>query len=175
MWGILLGAASVIGLSRLARYRAWRYGYGGCHRGFGGYGWGRGYYPRDRSDWRGDSGRSERFMLRRLFEHLDTTPGQEKVISEAFDSVASVLRESKGNVSKTRHDLADAIRQEQLDMDKVRELLSEQQGRISQVGTSISDSVAKIHAVLDVKQRERLAEMIEQGFRRSMRSPWHDV
>jgi hypothetical protein len=46
---------------------------------------------------------------------------------------------------------------------------------MNQVGTSIIESIAKIHGALDSKQRERLAEMIERGFRRSMRSPGYDV
>lgn len=182
MLGVLLGAASIIGISRFARHRAWRHGYGGyggCGRGRGGYDYRYREHEHDREDrhdWRDrDFGAPPKFFLRRLFEHLDTTPGQEKVISEAFDRIFASLQASRGGISKTRQNLADALREEQVDVQKLRELLAEPQDRMSELTASASESIAKVHAVLDPKQREKLADFIAGGFRRGFQSPWYDV
>ena len=62
MFGFFIGTLSLIGLIGV-----WKSGWHGGHgRGFGG--------PR-------------RWMTRRLFEYLDTTPGQEKVLAQVMDEV----------------------------------------------------------------------------------------
>ena len=70
MFGFIIGTLSLIGLVKVLRHgRGWGHGWHG-----GGYG--------GRRNW----------MLRRLFQRLDTTPGQEKVITEAFEELQEKAR-----------------------------------------------------------------------------------
>jgi hypothetical protein len=74
------------------------YGLGGCGRGggFGGFGFGRGF-------WHGGRGRRggyRKFIARQMLTRLDTTPGQEKAIRNAVET----LRNSMIDGRDTRED-----------------------------------------------------------------------
>jgi len=71
MFGFIVGAACLFGLVRVLRHA--RHGHFGHHGPFGRF--------------RGGFG--PRMMLRGLFERLDTTPGQEKVIAAAIAGFAT--------------------------------------------------------------------------------------
>ena len=82
MSGFIIGLVCLWGLSRVLRGRH------GCGPGWRGRGWhGRGWRGRG---WSGGGRAGRYWMLRRVFEKLDTTPGQEREIREAVDEVATV-------------------------------------------------------------------------------------
>jgi hypothetical protein len=171
MCGFLIGTACLIGLIvTLARGR------GGCGpwaRGRGGYGrdsWssvGHGF----RSSWsegRGDdthhhgwSGR--RWFLRGLFERLDTTPGQEKVIAAALDEVREAGEALRGEVRRTRSDVAKAARAPGFDEALMGETFARHDQALESMRKATVGAMAKIHAALDDTQREKLADIIESG------------
>src|SRR5687768_8445149 len=100
MFGFLIGTACLIGLYKVTRGH-WGGGWGHGH-GRGGR-WGRGSW-----------------MLRRLFQRLDTTPGQEKVISESFQALKDTAAKFRGEADKVRRDVAQALRGQTLDHEPLK-------------------------------------------------------
>jgi hypothetical protein len=171
MCGFLLGTACLIGLLvTLARGR------GGCGGSWGRRGWGGGGYA-GRSSWDGGQGQGEqghhdhhqrgwaanRWFLRGLFERLDTTPGQEKVIISAIDEMRDAGESLRGEVRKTREDIAKATRSPSFDETVLGEAFARHDQSLESVRKAAVGAVAKIHAVLDERQREKLADIIESG------------
>jgi Spy/CpxP family protein refolding chaperone len=145
MFGFLFGTACLLGLTAtVARGR-----HGGHHcrgersRGFGG---GRG-----------------RFVLNRLLDRLDTTPGQEKVIREAFDTLSDDFHSARGEFRGTRSDIAQAIRGETLDRGAVAGVFVRHDQVIGRVRQNVLDAFAKVHETLDERQRKILADIVESG------------
>src|SRR5689334_19084192 len=105
MFGIIFGTACLIGLFKVARAgRCGGYGYagyGGHEFGGGcGGGWGRrmhgGWHGHHHHRGGGWGRMGSRGPLRYVFARLQTTPGQEKVISEEVEHVMQELQKVKG-------------------------------------------------------------------------------
>jgi hypothetical protein len=147
MLGIIIGTLCLIGFIGVWRGRFGRYAhfrrYGGCH--------GRG----------GPHGRGRYFGLYRLFEELDTSPGQEKAIRGAMAELTSTLGGLRPNLNQARSSVAAAIASESFDGEAVERTLETQLGELSRVGRALSVSFGKIHEALDADQRRRLARFIE--------------
>lgn len=144
----LLGAAILFKIGRRMMYG------GGCgggrrrHMRRGGYG-------------RRFSGR----WLDWLFERLDTSHGQEKVMREAAREVEDAMRSVKGLGRKHKRDLADIIRGNDFDHEAVGETWTEQDQALEKVRMSIVTALQKVHEVLEPRQREQLADMLEGAWR----------
>ena len=175
MLGFLIGTACLIGFLKLARMgRRGRFGYG---RGCGGYGrggYGGGFDPRGGDDgwgghegpWtgRGHGGPFGRwFILRRLFSRLDTTPGQEKVIKTAIDELRAAADKVRGDVKAARPEVANAIRMEQFDETAFGEISHKIDEAAQAMRRATIDAIAKIHAVLDERQKKLLGDLVESG------------
>jgi Spy/CpxP family protein refolding chaperone len=157
MIGFLIGTLCLVGLFKLLRGGPWRWG----GRGWGGWGRRRGRWGgegRDEGGWDGAS-----YFLRGLYEQLDTTPGQEKVIREAADELRDNARKLKDEVRGSRTDVAQAVRSPSFDETRIGEVFAKHDTAIESMRKAAVGAVAKVHAVLDDKQRERLAELIESG------------
>ncbi|MCK6590700.1 MAG: periplasmic heavy metal sensor [Polyangiaceae bacterium] len=165
MCGFLLGTACLIGLLvTLSRGR------GSCgpwaRRGWGGGDCGQ----TSRAPWEaGEHGHhhrgwsKNRWFLRALFERLDTTPGQEKVIIAAVDEMRDAGENLRGEIRKTREDIAKAARSPSFDETVMGEAFARHDQAIETMRKAAVGAMAKIHAVLDERQRERLADIIESG------------
>jgi hypothetical protein len=162
-------AAGIIGLVALVK-RAFfhrRFGYGGgrCgHRGhFRGHGggWGGGGYGPGRSWW-----------LRALFSRLDTTPGQEREIRAAIEEVQRVAREAKQGVFGSREKIAKAVAGEAFDPSAIDDASAQVDAATGRVKDAFRAALEKVHGILDAKQRERLAELLEKGVGRGSFSGW---
>src|SRR5205814_2044601 len=129
-------------LRRSRGYGRWGYGYApafacGGHGGWHGRGgWGGqgrdGWDDDDRGGfgfggWRGGRGG---FVLRALFEQLDTTPGQEKAIAAALDELREKGRAVKSEAKDARGDLARAFRGESLDAETLGTVASRASGAV---------------------------------------------
>jgi len=146
MFGFLFGTACLLGLTAtFARHRHEGHHCAGGHRGRG-FGFGRG-----------------RFVLNRLLDRLDTTPGQEKVIREAVDTFLEDVREARGQLQATRADVAQAIRGEALDRGAIDDVFERHDRVIERVRQNALDSFGKVHETLDERQRRILSELIEAG------------
>jgi Spy/CpxP family protein refolding chaperone len=144
MFGFIIGTLSLIGLVKVIRHGR----YGGWHgRGYGGRG---------------------RWMLRRLFQRLDTTPGQEKVITEAFDELQEKGRAIREQFLKTRGTFAKSVRSEAFDTESVREAFEAQQGAVEELKKSLLASLQKIHEALTPEQRAVAGDLLEFGPRYAM-------
>lgn len=137
MFGFLIGTLSLIGLIKVVR-----------HGGWGGH---------------GSRGGPRRWMLRRLFERLDTTPGQEKVIVEAVDQVEQNGRAAKDAFFGGRIDLGRAMRGEHFDTAAVNAAFDKQQEAVDAFKKSVLENMQKIHEALTPEQRQAAAELIESG------------
>jgi Spy/CpxP family protein refolding chaperone len=95
---------------------------------------------------------------------LDATPAQEKAILTALDELKDTARELRGTVRETRGDVARTIREPSFDessLDTVEKRFDDAVQRMRRAGGA---ALAKIHGVLDDRQRKVLSEMIESGW-----------
>ncbi len=147
MFGFLFGTACLLGLT--ATFARGHHHHEGRHCGGGG---GRGFRAK-----RG------RFILNRLLDRLDTTPGQEKVIREAFDGLLDQLHDARSEFRGTRSEIAQAVRGESLDRGAVEGIFERHDVVIDRVRQNALDAFSKVHETLDQRQRKILADMIESG------------
>lgn len=199
MFGIIIGTACLIGLIKVlrrgscgyGRLGGWGYGGGACGSWAGGPGGGAcggGWEGGEeappwarRGGWGGGRGRGfggwggfggwdgRAAFLRGLFEQLDTTPGQEKVIHEAIGEVRAEGAKWREELHRSRADIAKAMRSESFDEVLLGELFARHDAALEALRKSTTGALAKVHAALDERQRARLAELIElgpAGFRR---------
>jgi Spy/CpxP family protein refolding chaperone len=152
MFGFFIGTACLVGLVMTVRR--------GRHGHCGAYGFG----PRSfgRRGWGGARGGS-RFFLSILFDRLETTPAQEKVIVVALDELRDAARAQRSEVRRTRDDVAAAVRSPSFDETRLGELFARHDTAIESMRRAAVGAIGKIHAVLEDNQRERLADLIEAG------------
>jgi uncharacterized membrane protein len=103
-----------------------------------------------------------------IFEHLDTTPGQEKLIREELEQ----LWQQRDGVTQAwrsaGEELAETLRGETVDEAAVDQILARHEEGLADVRKQIARSLARIHEVLDQRQREHLARFLgSRGFRGS--------
>ncbi len=186
MFGFVFGTLCLIGLITLARHgRCGGYGYYGHHghdrhHGYGGGGYGdwrdrmhdfhgdegfggRGPWGRDVGGRGGWGGGRKRFLLRAMFERLDTTPGQEKVIVEAFDELREKGRTAKNDLRAARVEVAKAMRSPAFDEVTVGTATAQLEGVALSMRKAAIDAFAKVHEALDERQRGLLGDYIEHG------------
>ena len=114
------------------------------------------------------TGFGERAALRALFERLDTTPGQEKVIAQALAEFRKVVREVRPEWKVSREDVGRALRAESFDAVLLGEMFARHDRHLEEVRKAFVASMDKIHVALEPQQRDRLAALIEEGWFRSM-------
>lgn len=134
MFGFIIGTLSLIGFVKVWRGGRW-----------------------------GHRGGPRRWMMRRLFQHLDTTPGQEKVIANAMENAQRVAYQTREQFFRSRADFARAMRGEQFDTAAVNESFDAQQKAVDDVKAAIREGLQQIHEALTPEQRNRLGDLIEFG------------
>jgi Spy/CpxP family protein refolding chaperone len=194
MLGFILGTACLIGFIATARAgrcgrrgwhggcgpHAWHGGGGGCADGGCGHGHGWGGHHRGpfghgpgfggRGFWQAGGPRA--FFLRTLFERLDATPGQEKVILAAIEELRAAAAAHHGELEQSRKDLAKAIKSPGFDEAHLGELFARHDAAIEAMRRAFVGSMAKVHEVLDERQRGALAEVVEEGPFAFLRGGW---
>lgn len=193
MLGFLIGTACLIGFIATARRARYACGYGGGwgHGGHCGGGSRRhgGWHPRHhagydgcergghhgpyRDEWeggrgfrggfRGSFGFGPRAWLSMISERLELTPAQEKAFRQSFEEVRDAMRRGRGELRDTRKDVAKAIRAGSFDAVLLGETFSRHDSAMDEVRKAIVGALARIHESLDEQQRERLAQLIEDG------------
>lgn len=193
MFGLLIGGASLAGLLYMLRghHRAhWHYAYAGgpCGDGdgpgsdhgecgeHGGWGAGRGAcggppwarsHRRHGPPWARDGFHARRrVFLRRMFERLDTTPGQEKVIGRAVERVAEAGRTLRGELRGSLGDLAGAVRADAFDESALAATFAEHDAALSRFRRVAVEALSEVHDALDERQRAQVADFIESRLRR---------
>jgi hypothetical protein len=141
MFGFIFGTACLAGLIfTLRRGRHWH------HHGRRGGRWG----------WRG--------RLRWLFERLETSPGQEKVIVKAAEDIFEAIDKLRDEVGPSRAAVGRALRGEQFEGAALRELFTRHDAAMDTLRRTLQGSLAQVHEALDPRQRRELADLIEHGF-----------
>lgn len=199
-------AAGVVGVVALVKRLAWRrrMAFGGgpfamasCGPSFGGFGrfggfGGGGCGPGAHSGgppwarWRGHGrnggfggGIGNSIWLRALFARLDTTPGQEKEIRAALEELRTTAGEAKRSLKDSREGVARAVKGEVFDEIAIGEATVKVDAATGTMKSAFETALRRIHAALDGKQRERLAEILERGprgFRGGpYRSSWQEI
>lgn len=123
-----------------------------------------------RGRWGFARGPGRSFWLRALFAHLDTTPGQEREIRAAIEDAQGAARAAKDGVKTARADVARAIGGETFDDAAVAEASTRVDEATSQVREAVVAALKRIHAILDEKQRARLADILSKE--RPFAGPW---
>jgi hypothetical protein len=156
MFGFVFGTACLAGL--FATLRRGRYGHHPYHHRHGGGRWG------------------ARARLRWLFERLETSPGQEKVIVQAVETAREAFAKAKDQWGPTRTSVAGSLRGEHFDGAMLRELFSRHDVALEAVRNAVQDGLSQVHEALDPRQRRELADIIEHGWGHGWRGEgrgWH--
>ena len=162
MWGFLVGAACLVGLARTMRGGGWAYahGPGGWGRGHRWGGWQQGGWQH------GPGHRGGRGPLRWLFERMDTSPGQEKVIAEAADALRGTMSGWRDDAERMRSDVGRSIRGETFDAAALDEAFARAEARLATMRETLRGQAARVHEALDSRQRAELADLLASGWRR---------
>ena len=162
MLGFLVGAACLFGLVRMMRGGGWAYAHGYGHGPWGRRRWGG--WRHDGFDGHGHAG--ARGPLRWLFQRMDTSPGQEKVIAEAADTLRGTMRGWHDDAERMRSDVARSIRGETFDVAALEEAFARAEARLGLIREALRGQAARVHEALDPRQRAELADLLASGWRR---------
>ena len=104
--------------------------------------------------------------------HLDASPAQERAIVAEVDKLTERLHGAKAGLRDGRGDLAAAIRGSTLDDAALGALLGRVDAATGEARAAFLDAVRNIHGVLDDRQRERLADILDKGWWRRGGGPY---
>lgn len=137
-------------------------GHGGWGHHGGHHGWGRdgGHEGRGWGGWQ-ERGRNA-FGLRWIFQTLDTTPGQEKVIRQAYDEVREAMQAGRGELDASRREIAAAIRAGNIDETQMGALYARHDEALRTLRTTFFGALAKVTEALDEDQRRVLADLLDR-------------
>jgi hypothetical protein len=103
------------------------------------------------------------FFMRILSHRLDASPGQERAIADAIKQFRADVEPLKAEASKTRADLAAAMRKSSFDEVMLGELFARHDDALEKGRKAVVGLGARLHDALDERQRDRLATLIERG------------
>jgi Spy/CpxP family protein refolding chaperone len=149
MLGFIIGTVCLVGLIKvLRRGRGWH------GRWVGGYG----HHAQGRY-----GGGPRRWMLRSIFEKLETTPGQEKAIVGAIDDLRKEREVLREEAQQTRADLARALGAGFVDDTTLEETFARHDRLLAQLRVVFVETLKKASEALDERQRKQLADLIQGG------------
>jgi len=139
-----------------------------CHRGYGcgSHGWhGWHHHEHGHGGWSGGGfGRRGLYMA---LSRLDATPAQERAIVGEVDRLRERLHAAKASMRDARPDLAAAIRGPSLDDAALGAVLGRVDGATTEARAAVTDALRNIHGLLDERQRDQVADLLDHGwFRR---------
>ncbi|MBX3251406.1 MAG: periplasmic heavy metal sensor [Myxococcales bacterium] len=157
MFGFVVGFACLIGfVTVLRRGRRARFSgpWGGCHRARGHH---HHHHHRGGRGWRG---RGPHAWLYGLFERLDTSPGQEKVIRHALDDVLNEAWGLRGDLRALGDAARSSVAAPSFDESALDAVFAEQDEKLARLRVSAKDALRQIHEALDEEQRAELARLL---------------
>jgi hypothetical protein len=121
----------------------------------------------ERGEWGEPIERDDRgpVLLRGLFERLQTTPGQERVIAEALRELRSAFKKATEEKAKGAKQVAEALRGDDFKVENMAESFAHLESSVEAVRDASFSALAKIHEALDEKQRRILADIVSRGGR----------
>ncbi len=159
VFGVVAGTLAIVVLMRLAmrgfhHRHGWRHGGAWRHYGDG---------PGRHGGWHHRGG-WRRYALYSLFERIDATPGQEKVIAGAMDELRTKLGQMRAQWSEQRHQAASTFRGESVTAEQADAVFAPFGQQFDQLRDAASEAMRKIHEALDDRQRRILADLVENGW-----------
>jgi len=155
---IFVGILAAIAFRKARRYHHGYYACGGYAHGYHGhYGW---------------HGGGGRWPLYAVLRRIDASPAQERAIIAEVDALKSKLHNAKGSMKDARGDLAAAVRGPVLDDAALGAVLGRVDGATADARGAVVDALRNIHGLLDDKQREQLATLLDNGWWRRGGSPY---
>jgi hypothetical protein len=139
--GVALAVLLVVGARR--RHHGW-------HRH--GHGHGRRFFARR--------------VLYRVLRRLDATPAQERLVRDEVFGVVDSVKGLRDKAKAARTALAAALRDETLDSQKLAAVMREQEELVTTVRDRVVEALTRVHASLDGRQRQELADAFERGYAR---------
>lgn len=119
----------------------------------------------------GARGRRRWFMFHTL-ERLDASPAQERALVAELDQLEERLRTARGNLAALRPVLADAMRSRELDATALTGLEAGFDTVVADARGAITDTLRRVHALLDDRQRATLADLVGGGWRGAAGGPY---
>ena len=147
-----------------------------CHRGYGCGGHHHGGYGGWHGGWHGwhhhDRGWGRRGLYMAL-SRIDATPAQERAIVGEIDRLKDRLRATRASIKDARPDLAAAIRGPSLDDAALGAVLGRVDSATTEARGAITDALRNIHNLLDDRQRQQVADLVDNsGWRPGGGSPY---
>jgi Spy/CpxP family protein refolding chaperone len=144
MLGFIFGTVCLIGLVKVLRR---------------GHGW-HGHWGHDSHHGRG--GGRRRWLMRSVFERLDTTPGQEKAIVAALDELREEKKLVRDEAEQTRADLARVVASGLVDDTSLEETFARHDRLLAQLRVSFVEALKKATEALDDRQRKQVGDLLER-------------
>jgi uncharacterized membrane protein len=102
----------------------------------------------------------------RLLRRIGASPDQERAVRAELDALSEAFLALRADARPLRGDLADLLASPALDAARVREKIDARLANLEALRARVAEAIARVHAVLDPAQRERLAAMLRVGPRR---------
>lgn len=103
------------------------------------------------------------WFLRGLFERLDATPAQERVLLDGAAALRADLAAAHAEWNAIRDELATLLGEDSLDRSRLESLLARPTEKLGAARARLVDTVARLHAALQGSQRRRLADIVREG------------
>jgi hypothetical protein len=110
-------------------------------------------------------------MLHRLFDRLETSTAQEKVITSAAEELYAASEPLRDEARATRRDLATALRGASIDEVALGDLFARHDEVLREARKKAVGAFARVHDALDDRQRAKLADLLERGGHHGYRGP----
>jgi hypothetical protein len=152
MIGLIVGTLCLVALFatvRRRRYYAFREAWG-----YHGHPWGGRH---------GFRAARRRHPLHLLFARLDTTPGQEKAIVAALDTMRERMEGTRRELDALCRELAVVVGGAVLDERSLDEVKARGDALYGRFSAELRELLARVHDALDEGQRRRFAELIRDG------------
>jgi Spy/CpxP family protein refolding chaperone len=101
------------------------------------------------------------FGLYRLFEELDTSPGQEKAIRSALTELRSSATALRPHLRETQRSVSSAFSSEVFDGEALERSLDAHVSEASQLTRALVVAIGKTYEALDPDQRRRVARFVD--------------
>jgi Spy/CpxP family protein refolding chaperone len=161
---LMTGFAAFVGAKIALRHGGWRRRAWAGHCG----GWRHGRYPDEDPEmgegrWGGWHGGGGGMFLRAVMHRIGVHPDQEEAIRAAVNELRDSGSQLRGEGRRTRDEIADAFRKPSFDEVAMGELFARHDTVLEGLRKSLVGSLAKIHNILDERQRQRLGDLMAQG------------
>jgi uncharacterized membrane protein len=103
------------------------------------------------------------WLVRALFERLDTSHGQEKALVQIAAQVRERLHGTRDELHAARKDLAAAVGGDVIDGTALDSAVARHKALFDKLGKELTQTLLSVHEVLDGEQRALLAQMIANG------------